>query len=174
MTLTMFRIVTTSLTTLSLLIHAIGGCCWHHAHGGRWLFGTVSGDQCCQEIAEATCEGCCREAHPNGHSHDSDDESDGIHDADHDTTEQRFGSGHDSNSHSCLCCAEGRCVTVIERRDAAGPDLSAAFVASHNLARTSAVNEATPVAAWRQFCLARLSTADLTARSQSALQVWLI
>lgn len=168
----MFRIVTTSLTTLSLLIHAIGGCCWHHGHGGRWLFGTVSSGFECHAIAEADC---CGESKTCGHSHDTagaDDSGDVCRER-HDAQRQ-FSSGRDSDSHSCLCCAEGRCVTVIERRDAGGPDLSAAFVASHNLARMSAVNDVTPVAAWRQFRLARLFASDLAARSQSALQVWLI
>jgi hypothetical protein len=166
----MFRIVTTCLTTLLLLIHAIGGCCWHHAHSGQWLIGTVSNGQVCHAVAETECVGCCRDAH----SHDSDD-TDDIRLAGHDAADQQFSSGHESpGGHSCLCCAEGRCLTVIERRDAAERDLLAAFAALQNVALTEGVNGATPVAAWRQCCLARLSVGDCFSRSQSALQVWLI
>jgi hypothetical protein len=169
--LSMFRIVATYLTTLLLLIHAIGGCCWHHAHGGRWLFGTVSSGQDCHAVVESECVGCCRDAH----SHDADDDADGICRTGQDVTEPQLSSGHEpSDGHSCLCCTEGRCLTVIERRGVAEQDLSVAFAASQNVLLTEGVNGATPVAAWRQSCLARLSAADRASRSQSALQVWLI
>jgi hypothetical protein len=54
------RAAFSSLVSLSLLIHAVLGCCWHHAHAGELLSSRAS-------VADEPSDCCHHGAHPAEH-----------------------------------------------------------------------------------------------------------
>ena len=109
----MFRLLTYSLTTSSMLVHAAIGCCWHHHHAKASV---VDAETSREQTAESASSGhfrcghcCCRDRATHKQSEKSAE-----------TSVVRLslqvrscpGSGHPQDGVPCETCSEGRCTYV--------------------------------------------------------------